>query len=798
MTKAIAGAHVELGLNTSPFDRAWGNVQKRMKRLGSQMQSVGRAMSFNISVPLALVGGAALKASADFEQGLSNMAAILRPTAREFDALRERAVELGKTTKFTARQAADGMEMLARNGLKAGQILGGAADATLNLAAAANADLAPAADVITDIMVNFNKEGADLKSVIDNIAGTLTNSKFDWEDYQMAVSQAAGAAGPLGMSFEDMNAALAATAPSFASGEEAGTSFKGFLLRLAPDGKEAQEMITKLGLSFFDAAGNLRSLAEIAEELRVKVGRLTKESQVEVLGALFGQRTIRTALRLMEEGAVGVERLTKAIGGVSAADMAAKRLDNFWGSVTLLKSALEAVGIAIGNSGLLSFARSLADGLAEIARDLATVNPALLRWGTVMVGLVAVLGPLILVMGLFATAIGAISLPITLTIAAIVLLAGTIAAFWPEVRQAAQMVSNAFRGIFQAAKQWLMDKLQPVIDWFMSVFRRIGGFFTAAYEKLGLSALVDGVRGAMSTVKEHVKSAASSVAEAWRAAGDQVEAEAPEIGDKLASPAKDAARKIKEAIKGSAVFGDDPAQGTAALTDLMFQHQSQQFEEGKALAESMRTPMEEYHAQLQRANELLQIGAIDQETYERAAERAAERAGLSWGNAGASIAGSFAEIADTFGEESKKMAKTAQILGATQALISTWVGAATALAGPFPENLAAAAAVLAKGLGLVAAIRAEPIPGFATGGSFRVGGVGGTDSQLVQFRATPGEMVDVKTPAQSASQMKKPTINVNGDAIDPRKYYRGSVLDAIVDNLNEYWRNGGHRLKAAR
>lgn len=43
---------------------------------------------------------------------------------------------------------------------------------------------------------------------------------------------------------------------------------------------------------------------------------------------------------------------------------------------------------------------------------------------------------------------------------------------------------------------------------------------------------------------------------------------------------------------------------------------------------------------------------------------------------------------------------------------------------------------------------AAGLRGYATGGSFMVGGAGGTDSQLVQFMASPDERVDILTPAQ--------------------------------------------------
>jgi hypothetical protein len=51
------------------------------------------------------------------------------------------------------------------------------------------------------------------------------------------------------------------------------------------------------------------------------------------------------------------------------------------------------------------------------------------------------------------------------------------------------------------------------------------------------------------------------------------------------------------------------------------------------------------------------------------------------------------------------------------------------------------------------------VPGFKTGGSFRVGGSGGPDSQLMAFRASPGEMVDIRRPGQDSGGPFSITVN---------------------------------------
>lgn len=93
------------------------------------------------------------------------------------------------------------------------------------------------------------------------------------------------------------------------------------------------------------------------------------------------------------------------------------------------------------------------------------------------------------------------------------------------------------------------------------------------------------------------------------------------------------------------------------------------------------------------------------------------------------------------------MASAAKVFGIIQGTISMYTGAAKALELPFPANIAAMAAVLAKGASLVASIKSQSIPtGYMTGGSFMVGGSGGPDSQLVNLALSPGEQVDVWRP----------------------------------------------------
>ena len=126
MAQATIGAlRVVLGLDSANFTNGLRRAQSSLKRVGKQWQNIGRQMSIAITAPIALMGVGILKAASDFEAGMNRIRAVLKPTAKDFKRLRDLAAELGRTTQFSATEAAKGMEVLAKNGLNPTKILEG-------------------------------------------------------------------------------------------------------------------------------------------------------------------------------------------------------------------------------------------------------------------------------------------------------------------------------------------------------------------------------------------------------------------------------------------------------------------------------------------------------------------------------------------------------------------------------------------------------------------------------------------------------------------------------------------------
>lgn len=514
MPSAVIGAlRVNLGIDSAQFQDGLKNATKSLKGIGKSMSRVGAGMSAAITAPVLAFGASIVKTAGDFEAGMNRVGAATGSTAAELKAMRDMAVDLGAKTSFSASESADAMEMLAKNGLDASQIMGGAVAASMDLAAASGANLSDAADVTTAAMFSFGKNADDLAPVVDGITGVLLESKFGFDDYRLAIGQAGGVAGAIGVEFEDFNAALAATSNVFASGSDAGTSFKNFLTSLVPKSSTAAGAMQNLNLQFFDAQGKMKSMADIAQELQDKMGHLTEEGLSDAMRDIFGQDAMRTGIALMRQGEKGIEDFRARIADASAEEQAAARLKGFNGEMEKLSGAFETLQIAIAESGLLQTITDLVSRLSVWIDTLAETNPEILKWGTIIAGLTAALGPAILAVGLLVTGIAAIGAPIALAIAAIAAGTAAMIAFKPEIIAVATAITEFLAGAwaqFAAAWDGMVAKVQAVKASIVEFAAAIPGIFAALPAQmleiggLIMQGLWDGLKSKMAAVTDSI------------------------------------------------------------------------------------------------------------------------------------------------------------------------------------------------------------------------------------------------------------------------------------------------------
>lgn len=325
--------------------------------------------------------GVAVKTAADFEQGLANVGAVSGATTGQMEQLRQKALQLGANTAFSATQAAGAMEELVKAGLSVEDVLNGAADATVALAAAGGIELPQAAAIAANAMNQFALKAQDLPKIADLIAGAANSSAIDVADFGHSLAQVGAVAHLAGFNFRDTALAITALGNAGIKGSDAGTSLKTFLQNLQPTTKKAATEMRNLGIitsdganRFFDASGKIRSLAEVSQVLQNALKGQTQQQKLATLQTLFGSDAIRAASIVAATGAAGFNKLAAEMGKITAAQVAAKRLDTLKGSIEQMKGSLETAAIIIGTA-VLPQVRKLVTGVTDLVNKFGQLRP---------------------------------------------------------------------------------------------------------------------------------------------------------------------------------------------------------------------------------------------------------------------------------------------------------------------------------------------------------------------------------------------------------------------------------------
>ncbi|PFA66857.1 phage tail tape measure protein [Bacillus sp. AFS015802] len=393
----------------SQLSRAASSAGGVMKSIGSSMKSAGQTMTASMTLPLVGLGAATVKTAADFEESMDKVSAISGATGTDFQELEKQAKELGATTKFSASEAAEGMQFLGMAGFDTKEIMS-AMPGLLDLAAAGALDLGRAADIASNIMSGFSIDAGKAGHVSDVLAKASASANTNVEQLGTAMQYLAPVSNALGWSLEEATSAVMALSDAGLQGEKAGAAFSTSLTRLTSPSKEAAGVMKQLSLEFFDAQGNMKSMPDVIREVEKGTKGLTNEQKAAALSTIFGQEAYKAWAVLLEKGSGALAENTQML---EKADGAAKKMadtmnDNTKGSFKEMLSALEGLAIELGDV-LLPI---MNDGIAKVTewtRKFGELSPATQKTVLAVAGLAAAIGPLLMVTGSIATGLGGLA-----------------------------------------------------------------------------------------------------------------------------------------------------------------------------------------------------------------------------------------------------------------------------------------------------------------------------------------------------------------------------------------------------
>ena len=391
--------------NSNGFAESLKKMGETLQGIGGKMTSAGKALA-PLSTALAGVGAISIKTAADFEAQMSKVQAISGASTKDMDKLSASAKEWGANSKFSATEAGQAFEYMGMAGWKTDQMLAGI-PGILNLAAASGEDLGKTSDIVTDSLSAFGLTASDSAHFADVLAAASTNANTNVSMLGNSFKYAAPVAGALGFSVEDTTEALGLMANSGIKASSAGTSLRSLMNTLTKDVKLSGSAFGEMTIATQNSDGTMRSLGDILTDLRGAFGQMTEAEKASAAQTLVGKNAMSGFLTLMNAAPADIDKLNSAIGNCDgvAADMATTMQDNLNGSLTSLKSKLEAVQIVIGET-LMPIAKQFVDSLTALADRFLSLDPAVQTTITAFGAVAAAAAPVLLLGGKITTMVG--------------------------------------------------------------------------------------------------------------------------------------------------------------------------------------------------------------------------------------------------------------------------------------------------------------------------------------------------------------------------------------------------------
>jgi TP901 family phage tail tape measure protein len=354
---------------------AEGNASSSTSKIGGAFKAVGKVAK------TAMVAGSAaavaftktsIDAGMSFDSAMSQVAATMGTTVDKIGNIKAKAEEMGRTTKYTATEAAEGMNILAQAGLSADEQISGIGT-VLNLASAGTMSLEESASYTAGAVKGFGDSMGNASYYADLMAKGATLANTDVRGLGEAFSGSAATAKNYGQAADSVTLSLLRLAEQNVTGSEASTALNRAMADLYTPTDDASKALDQLKVSAYKTNGEAKDFNDLVDELNGSLQGMTAEQKNNALATIFTTQGLQAFNKMTASSDATVQKFWKGIqdSSGSAAQQAATQLDNLQGDMTLLSSATEGLQLAFYNTfsgtirGAIKGITSEVSGLAE-------------------------------------------------------------------------------------------------------------------------------------------------------------------------------------------------------------------------------------------------------------------------------------------------------------------------------------------------------------------------------------------------------------------------------------------------
>lgn len=354
---------------------AEGNASSSTSKIGGAFKTVGKVAKTAMAAGSA-AAAAFTKTSIDsgmnFDTAMSQVAATMGTTVDKIGNVEAKAEEMGRTTKYTATEAAEGMNILAQAGLSADEQISGIGT-VLNLASAGAMSLEESASYTAGAVKGFGDSMSNASYYADLMAKGATLANTDVRGLGEAFSGSAATAKNYGQAADSVTLSLLRLAEQNVTGSEASTALNRAMADLYTPTDDASKALDQLGVSAYKSNGEAKDFNDLVDELNGSLQGMTAEQKNNALATIFTTQGLQAFNKMTASSDATVQKFWKGIqdSSGSAAQQAATQLDNLKGDITLLSSATEGLELGFYNTfsgtirGAIKGITSEVSGLAE-------------------------------------------------------------------------------------------------------------------------------------------------------------------------------------------------------------------------------------------------------------------------------------------------------------------------------------------------------------------------------------------------------------------------------------------------
>lgn len=354
---------------------AEGNASSSTSKIGGAFKTVGKvaktAMAAGSAAAVAFTK-TSIDSGMNFDTAMSQVAATMGTTVDKIENVKAKAEEMGRTTKYTATEAAEGMNILAQAGLSADEQISGIGT-VLNLASAGAMSLEESASYTAGAVKGFGDSMGNASYYADLMAKGATLANTNVRGLGEAFSGSAATAKNYGQAADSVTLSLLRLAEQNVTGSEASTALNRAMADLYTPTDGASKALSQLGVSAYEANGEAKDFNDLVDELNGSLQGMTAEQKNNALATIFTTQGLQAFNKMTASSDATVQKFWKGIqdSSGSAAQQAATQLDNLKGDITLLSSATEGLELGFYNTfsgairGAIKDVTSEVSGLAE-------------------------------------------------------------------------------------------------------------------------------------------------------------------------------------------------------------------------------------------------------------------------------------------------------------------------------------------------------------------------------------------------------------------------------------------------